>query len=138
MQKSITAVAMAILVMTGFTNAWAEMVDIGLGRMEKSEFVALKAMVTEGRPRTVQTISTPLKQVERYGPVEMSSTEFQALKDKVAGIADAGDATPIVTTAVKTVGIGTGEMPVDEFRALKRMVEGSRVFGFGQMAAVQP
>jgi hypothetical protein len=34
--------------------------------------------------------------------------------------------------------IGTGEMPMDEFIALKNMVEGTDIFGLYHLAAAHP
>lgn len=138
MKKTIVAVAVAIAALMGFTNAWAEMVDIGTGQMAQSEFLSLKTMVREGRMDAIQSVSTPLIRVERYGPVEMSPADFKALRDKVAGVEKVQEAPSIVTPPVRMVNIGTGEMPLDDFLALKQLVRGSHAFVLEQMAAMLP
>lgn len=138
MKKTIVAVAVAIVALMGFNNAWAEMVDIGTGQMEQSEFQSLKTMVREGRMDAIRSVSTPLTNVERYGPVEMSPADFNALRDKVAGVEKVQEAPSIVTPPVRMVNIGTGEMPLDDFLALKQLVRGSHAFVLEQMAAMLP
>ncbi|MBC2711111.1 MAG: hypothetical protein HGJ94_08975 [Desulfosarcina sp.] len=137
MKKMTMIVAIVVVALVGFNSASAEMVNIGLGQMEQSEFVALKAMVQGGQTDTVPALSTPLDRPERYGMVEMARADFEALRDKVAGRSVSVDEKPAVK-AVQMVNIGTGEMPMDEFVALKRMVEGTGVFKFDCLAAVQP
>ena len=139
MKKVIMTITAAIIVLAGFNNALAEMVDIGMGQMDRSEFLALKKTVQEGSTIATPAITTPLVQVERYGPVEMSRADFDALRNKVAGVGAVGASASIVTPVVQTVNIGTGEMPMDEFLALKRMVaKSSHAFAFNPLAAVKP
>lgn len=139
MKKVIMTITAAIIVLAGFNNALAEMVDIGMGQMDRSEFLALKKMVQEGSTNATPAITTPLAQVERYGPVEMSRADFDALRNEVAGVGSVGASASIVTPVVQTVNIGTGEMPMDEFMALKRMVEENpHAFVFNPLAAVKP
>jgi len=134
--KKLT-LAIAVLVLAATTQASAEMVDIGLGQMERSEFVALQAMVQGRQPDVVPAISTPLDRPERYGPVEMARADFEALRDKVAGRSASVDVRP-AAKAVQMVNIGTGEMPMDEFIALKNIVEGTDIFKWDHLAAAQP
>ena len=82
--KKLTLI-IVVLALGAVTQASAEMVDIGLGQMEQSEFVALKAMVQGRQPDVVRALSTPLDRPERYGMVEMVRADFEALRDKVAG-----------------------------------------------------
>ena len=139
MKKAIMTITAAIIVLVGFNHALAETVDIGMGQMDRSEFLALKKMVQEGRTAVTPEITTPLVQVERYGPVEMSRADYDALRNTVAGIGGAEMPASIVTPSVRTVNIGTGAMPMDEFLALKRMVaQNPHVFVFNPLAAVKP
>ena len=131
----LVMVAMAAV---GFNTASAEMVDIGLGQMEQSEFRALKAMV-QGQPTQAgAAVSTPLERQVRYGMVEMSPADFNALRDRVAGHDKGDDAAPARRSIVKMVNIGTGEMPWEEFQALKRMVQNSVGCGFNCLAVAYP
>ena len=138
MKKTIVAAAVAIMALTEFTNAWAEMVDIGTGQMEQSDFMSLKTMVSEGRMNAVQSISTPSERVERYGPVEMAPADFNALREKVAGVENNDQTPSIMTPAVRMVNIGTGEMPLDDFLALKGLVRSSHAVVLEHMAAMLP
>ena len=134
--KKLT-LAFLIMAVVAVNHASAEMVDIGTGQMEPSEFIALKAMVQGRQPDYVPAVSTPLDRPERYGLVEMARADFQALRDKVAGRSASVDTKPAVKT-VQMINIGTGEMPMDEFIALKNMVDGTDIFGLYHLAAAQP
>ncbi|WP_319405883.1 hypothetical protein [uncultured Desulfosarcina sp.] len=134
--KKLT-LAIVVLSLVAVTQASAEMVNIGLGQMEQSEFIALQAMVQGRQPDVVTTHSTPLDRPERYGPMEMARADFEALRDKVAGRSAGVDARPAAKT-VQLVDIGTGKMPMDEFIALKNIVEGTNIFKWEHLAAAQP
>ena len=134
--KKLT-LAFVIMAIVAVNPASAEMVDVGTGQMEQSEFIALKAMV-EGRQTDIVPVRpTPVVQQERYGMVEMARKDFESLRDKVAG-RDASVDSRLAVKAVPMVNIGTGEMPMDEFIALKNMVEGTDIFGWYHLAAAQP
>ena len=136
--KKLTSLAVVCFALLGFSTVSAEMVNIGMGQMEQSEFMALKAMV-QGHPLHGEaTVSTPLEQPVRYGWVEMSPEDFQALRDSVAGRTNGPGASSEATPAVKMVNIGTGEMPEDEFAALKRMVRKSGRIVFDELATLAP
>ena len=133
--KKIT-LAFVIMAAMAVNPALAEMVNIGTGQMEQSEFITLKAMV-EGRRTDIAPVRpTPLVRPERYGMVEMARSDFESLRDKVAG-RDASVDSRLAVKAVPMVNIGTGEMPMDEFIALKNMVEGMDIFRFNHLAAAQ-
>ncbi|MCB2145966.1 MAG: hypothetical protein KQI81_05780 [Deltaproteobacteria bacterium] len=134
--KKLT-LAIVVLALVTVTQASADMVDIGLGQMEQSEFIALQAMVRGRQPDVVPAISTPLDRPERYGPVEMVRADFEALRDKVAGRSASTDTRP-AAKAVQMVNIGTGEMPMDEFIALKNIVKGTGIFKWDHLASAQP
>ena len=129
--------AIVILVLVAVNPASAEMVDIGSGQMEQTEFIALKAMVQGRQPDVAPVLSTPINRPERYGMVEMAQSDFEALRDKVAGRNVSVDARP-AAKAVQMVSIGTGEMPVDEFIALKKLVKGTDFFKLDHLATAQP
>jgi hypothetical protein len=136
--KKRTSLAVVCVALLGFSTVSAEMVNIGMGQMEQSEFMALKAMV-QGQPVHGEAqVSTPLKQPVRYGWVDMSPEDFQALRDSVDGRTNGRGATSEATPAVKMVNIGTGEMPEDEFVALKRMVRKSGRIVFDGLATLVP
>lgn len=97
----------------------------------------LLSMIRGQQPNYVPAVSTPLDRPQRYGLVEMARADFQALRDKVAGRSASVDTRPAVTT-VQMINIGTGEMPMDEFIALKNMVEGTDIFGLYHLAATHP
>lgn len=134
--KKLT-MAFVVLAFVTVNRASAEMVDIGLGEMEQSEFIALKAMVQGQQPDSAPVISTPIDRPERYGMVEMARADIEALRDKMAGRSVSVDAGPAVK-AVQMVNIGTGEMPMDEFIALKKMVGGTTIFKLDHLATAQP
>ena len=134
--KKLT-LAFAIMALVAVNQVPAEMVDIGTGQMEQSEFIALKAMVQGRQTDYVPALSTPRDRPERYGMVEMARADFQALRDTVAGRSTSIDARP-VAKAVQMINIGTGEMPMDEFIALKDMVEGTHIFRLDHLADAKP
>ena len=134
--KKLT-LAFVIMAIVAINQASAEIVDIGTGQMEQSEFILLKAMVNGRQTEIVPVRSTPLVRLERYGMVEMARTDFESLRDKVAsGIASVDSR--LAVKEVPMINIGTGEMPMDEFIALKNMVEGVDVFRLDHLAAAQP
>ncbi len=129
--------AFVILALVAVNQASAEMVDIGTGQMQQSEFNALKAMV-EGRQTDILTArSTPLVRPERYGMVEMARTDFESLRKKVAGRSASVDSR-LAVKVVPMVTIGTGEMPMDEFIALKNMVKGMDISRLDHLASARP
>jgi hypothetical protein len=135
MKKSIVAVAIAIIGIMGVSSVSAQMVDIGTGQMEPSEFMALKAMV-QGQPVVSgPQISTPLASLERYGMVEIPSADIEAIRNKMTGRNDDTVVAKPIAKPVQMVTIGTGEMPVDEFIALKKMVEKSEICNLDHLAA---
>jgi hypothetical protein len=67
----------------------------------------------------------------------MARADFEVLRDKVSGRSVGVDVKPTVK-AVHMVNIGTGEMPMDEFIALKKMVEGTDIFKLEPLAAAGP
>lgn len=138
MKKLTMAALIVFLAVVGLNHASAEMVDIGLGQMEQTEFLALKALV-DGQPADNEpAVATPLERPEQYGMLEMSQADFEALRDAVGGRSNFGAATPETESVVQMVNIGTGEMPLDEFLALKRLVEEKDAFVFGRLAVAQP
>jgi len=123
MKKAMIAIAVASMVLVGFGSVSAQMVDIGTGQMAPAEFNRLKAMV-QGQPVVeAPAVSTRRVPTERYGLLEMSPADFEALRNKVAGIEEGRYSSPTATVAVRMVDIGTGEMPADEFAALQHMIE---------------
>jgi hypothetical protein len=138
-EDTMKKLTLAFLIMAVVTvnHASAEMVDIGTGQMAPSEFIALKAMIRGQQPDYMPAVSTPLDRPQRYGLVEMAHADFQALRDKVAGRSARVDTRPAVKT-VQMFNIGTGEMPMDEFIALKNIVEGTDIFGLYHLAAAHP
>jgi hypothetical protein len=137
MKKSILAAAITIMTLVGISSASAQMVDIGSGQMEQSEFNALKSMVQGQQTGSASVISTPLARLERYGPVEMTRDDFVALRDKVTGRNIMVETSPEIKP-VQMVNIGTGEMPMDEFMTLKRMIENTDAFNMEHLAAIRP
>ena len=136
--KQSTLLALVFVAALGINSASADMVDIGTGRMERSEFSALKAMVA-GEPLTTgATVTTPLARTERYGMIDLTPADFQALRDAVAGGNSIRQKAPEPMRIAKMVNIGTGEMPEDEFLELKRMVQGKEGFLFQRLAATWP
>ena len=138
MKKMTIVMAMMGVVLIAAGNAAAGMVDIGTGQMESAEFEALKAMVNGQPNRAVPAVSTARAQTERYGMVEMSPADFETLRNKVAGMEDDRVPTRTASKATRMVDIGTGEMPVDDFAALKRMVMNSEQIVFDKLATLHP
>ena len=134
--KKLT-LAVVIMTVVAVNPASAEMVSIGTGQMEQSEFTSLKAMVEGRQTDIVPVCPTPLVRPERYGMVELAPTDFASLRDQVAG-RGAGVDSRLAVKAVPMVNIGTGEMPMDEFIVLKNMVEGTALFSWGHLAALRP
>jgi len=128
MKNMTTAAVIVIMALVGFSRASAQMQDIGLGRMEQSELVALKAMIQGAETGIPPTISTPCVSMERYGMVAMSRPDFEALRVGTGSPRVGVDARSSGGRPVQMVDIGTGAMPVDEFMALKHMVGGTAHF----------
>jgi hypothetical protein len=122
--------------MVGIGNVTAQPVDIGTGQMDASEFAALKAMVQGKATVPANRVSTPAAHTEQYGELQMTPAAFQSLKNAVAGKERSWDAVHSQKSTVRMVDIGTGEMPADEFCALKQMVEGSQVAIFDGLACL--
>jgi len=136
MKKIIFTTAMVFMLMVGIGNVAAQPVDIGTGLMDASEFAALKAMVQGQATVSGDHVMTPPVHKEQYGELQMTPAAFQSLQNAVAGQAGGWDAVHSEKDAVRTVDIGTGEMPADEFCVLKRMVEGSQVAIFENLACL--
>jgi hypothetical protein len=134
MKKIIFATAMVFLLMAGGGNVAAQPVDIGTGQMDASEFAALKAMVQGKTAASAEHVSTPVVRTEQYGELQMKPSEFQSLRNAVAARDYGWDAGHAKKDAVRMVDIGTGEMPADEFCALKQMVEGTQTAIFNGLA----
>lgn len=137
MKKSIVAAAIAVMVFAGVSIASAQMVDIGTGQMTHSEFMALKSKVQGQQSDSSAAVSTPIHRPERYGMVEMARADFEALRDTVAGRNVIVEAKPKIKP-VQMVNIGTGEMPLKDFIALKKMVEKRDAFILDHLAAILP
>jgi hypothetical protein len=124
-RKAVAMVMGVLMVFWGAGSALAEMVDIGTGRMDQTEFAALQAMM-QGKPAASRpTVSTTPIRLEQYGDVALTPAEFNALRDRVAGRNANRDVAGVSTTEVQMVDIGTGQMPVEEFAALKRLMQGA-------------
>lgn len=122
MKKAAMLGIIAAVVVGGLNAAAEEVVDIGSGRMERAEFVALQTKVRGTQGQTAPVISTPLTHLQRYGIVEMEPKDFDALRERIAG-SGAESAQSNRTVPVQMIDIGTGEMPKYEFMALKRMID---------------
>jgi len=138
MKKIIFATAMAFMLTAGIGTVAAQPVDIGTGQMDASEFAALKTMVQGKAPVPGDHISTSAVLKEQYGELQMTPAEFRSLKNAVAGKNGGWDTDRVEKEVVRMVDIGTGEMPADEFCALKQMVEGSQTAIFDGMACLTP
>ena len=138
MKKITIAMAMMVMVLMAAGNAAADMVDIGTGQMESAEFETLKAMVNGQPIQAMPAVSTARAQTERYGLVEMTPADFEDLRKKVAGIEEKRASTRTARTSTRMVDIGMGEMPADDFVALKRMVKHSEQIIFDKLAALHP
>ncbi len=117
---------------------WADMIDIGTGEMERSEFNALRAVMAGQRVTAGSVVSTPRVDTQRYGMIEMTVADFERLKDLVAGRAVDPSLQHVDSEAIAMVDIGTGEMPQDAFLALKEMIKGKDIKIFNQLAACLP
>ena len=134
MKKIIFATAMVFMLAVGIGSVSAQPVDIGTGQMDAAEFAALKAMV-QGKPMvSAEHVSTPAVPTEQYGELQMTPAEFHSLQNAVAGKDSDWDRFQAKKDTTRMVDIGTGEMPADDFFALKRMVEGSRTAFFDGLA----
>jgi len=136
MKKIIFATAMVFMLMVGIGNVAAQPVDIGTGQMDASEFAFLKAMVQGQAAVPTNHVSTPAVHEERYGELQMTPAAFRSLKNAVAGKNSGWGAVHTEKAAVRMVDIGTGEMPADEFCALKQIVEGAQVVTFDGLACL--
>lgn len=115
----------ALLFMLGLfaaTSATAQMVDVGMGKMQQSEFDALKAMVRGQPPVSQSNVATSVEKRQPYGMVEMTPEAFDALRDQVAGRGQIGRSR-LPPARPQRVDIGTGMMDANEFRALKQIMD---------------
>jgi hypothetical protein len=138
MKKLATIAASVAMVLMAVAIGWADMVNIGTGEMESSEFEALKAMVAGHPPATEPVVSTPLVQPVRYGMVEMTVDAYESLRDQVAGAPAGLTHQPGAVQKAAMVDIGTGQMPRDEFMALKKMIENKDAFMSDHLAVFLP
>jgi hypothetical protein len=124
MKKMAIIGVSVVMVLLASGMAGADMVNIGTGQMERSEFDALKAMIQGRQTAAKPAVSTPSVNTERYGMVEMTVEAYESLRDQVAGRTVNVLRHPVNNRQMPMVDIGTGRMPQDEFLALKQMVEG--------------
>jgi hypothetical protein len=136
MKKIIFAMAMGFILTVGIGNVSAQPVDIGTGQMDAAEFAALKAMVQGQATVSGDHVSTTAVHTEQYGELQMTPAEFHSLQNAVAGKGSGWDRFHANKDGARMVDIGTGQMPADDFCALKRMVEGSRTAFFDDLACL--
>lgn len=125
--KNMMIKTAAALVMVFFLSgiAMAEMVDIGMGQMDKGDFEQIKAMVA-GQVKSTDGHVTSNRDVEQvYGLVKMSPVDFDNMKKIVAGefIFSPADGS---SHPIELISIGPGKMTRDDFNGLKIMVEDHR------------
>ena len=118
MNKSFHIIAMTMAIMMVAGVAMAGSVDIGLGRMDQSEFDTLKQMVS-GDYQPSASISTERPKEVRVA--EFNWTDVQAIRQVMAASAVEQDNKPVLRT-IDTVDIGTGSMSTSEFCDLNKLV----------------
>jgi len=136
MKKIIFAMAMVFMFTVGIGSVAAQPVDIGTGQMDASEFAALKAMVQGETMVSGEHVSTSAVHKERYGELQMTPAQFHSLQNAVANIDSGWERFHAKKDGARMVDIGTGEMPADEFCALKQMVEGPQTAIFDVLACL--
>jgi hypothetical protein len=118
MKKIYRATAVTAVIMLAAAVATAGGVNIGLGRMDRSDFTALQQMVA-GHYRPAVSVSTPI-------PVPLRVAEFnQNMVDAIRQAMATGSSRTVATaSSSKTtmVDIGTGSMQTMEFCDLDKMV----------------
>ena len=138
MKKMASLAAGVLIALMTISNSSAEMVNIGMGQMESSEFAALKAKVAGHAQVNTPRMSTPLVRPERYGMVAMAPEEYDTLRRVIAQRPYHAAQPSRAPKPVHMVDIGTGHMPQDEFMALKNMIRGKGAVGVGHLAAMLP
>ncbi|BBO77435.1 hypothetical protein DSCW_48520 [Desulfosarcina widdelii] len=112
----IVATTMAIMMVAGV--AMAGSVDIGLGRMDQSEFDTLKQMVS-GDYQPPASIATERPREVRVA--EFNWADVQAIRQVMVARAVEQNH-KLVLTNKSTVDIGTGSMSTSEFCDLNKLV----------------
>jgi len=104
------------------------------GRMNQAEFDTLRQMVN-GSYQPSDSVTTEIRQ--NIHVAGFNQTDVDDSRQAMAAGSIQRDATESVANN-GMVDIGTGEMPMDDFIALKNMVEGTDIFGLYHLAAAHP
>ena len=115
---TIMAMVMMALMVTSVFAAAADSVDIGMGRMDRSEFNALQQMV-RGDYRPTQSVTTEIPQVTHVA--EFNVRDVESIRQAMVGNRDQ----EMVATSAspnKLVDIGLGSMSTNEFCDLNKLV----------------
>jgi hypothetical protein len=114
-------VAAALMVMAGVGGA--EMVDIGMGSMDRSEFEALKGVMGGGF-QAFSAGSTAPTAADRVA--EFSRSDVDAIGQVMAATFSTWNVA-VSESKSQTVDIGTGSMSTGEFCGLSKLVASNRV-----------
>ncbi len=120
MKRAFTIMAMVMMavMMTAVFATAADSVDIGMGRMDRSEFNALQQMV-RGDFRPTQSVTTEIPQVTHVA--EFNVRDVESIRQAMVGNRDQ----EMVATSAspnKLVDIGLGSMSTNEFCDLNKLV----------------
>ncbi|MBC2711110.1 MAG: hypothetical protein HGJ94_08970 [Desulfosarcina sp.] len=128
----IVAMAMAMVMVAGIVMA--ETVDIGLGRMDRAEFAALRLMVS-GDYHPSATVSTEIPKETRVA--EFNRSDVDSIRQAMtASIAERNAAASASNNDM--VDIGTGSMAASEFCDLNKLVASNRTNQNGGFAFICP
>ncbi len=123
--NTIMAMMIAMAMMTGV--AMADSVDIGLGRMDRAEFDALKQMVA-GNYQPTESIST-----KRPAQIRVAEFDLSVVEEIRQGMVTSSDGHQDVATASQEnlVDVGLGSMTTSEFCDLNKLVaSNTETWGF--------
>ncbi len=121
MKNTMMKTAAFLLVFFVSGIAMAEMVDIGPGKMDRTDFDQIKAMVAGESVNTASPFDkSDAEQV--YGLLKMRPSDVENLKNRVSGNFVATD-NNAAARPIELVSIGPGKMTSDDFYSLKRMVK---------------
>lgn len=119
MKSIYTIMAMVMVVaMAGWAVA-AESVDIGLGRMDRAEFDALRQMVA-GNVQPTPSVATEVP--EKTTVAEFDVRDVEQIRQAMAGGRDQGGMIASTATTGGLVDIGLGSMSTSEFCDLNKLV----------------
>lgn len=132
--RHLTILLSIFLIFTA-SYSFSETISIGLGEMDVKEFNSLKQIMAGNHidKSSVTNTEHPVK----YGELSMLPSEYNALKQMVAGTSSGFETASVSTEKTTLVDIGTGSMSKTEFCTLVAMANDRESGNFNYICTVQ-